>query len=118
MKLLNRRNLAIVIVAVFTLVFAFEINAEDWTRFRGSTGNGVSSKAAPVEWSPEEKYQMENRIAWRGSFLPNCRRRQSIRYLLFGLWVGSKKAGQNRRLETSCRLCQSEVWKNSVGPKD
>lgn len=43
------------LLLAFALAFALAARAENWPRFRGPTGQGVSSeKNLPLEWSPEK----------------------------------------------------------------
>ncbi len=57
---MKSRNLAFVACFFGSLVsLTLPSRAEDWTRFRGTDGNGVSPKPAPVKWSPD------NNLAWQ-----------------------------------------------------
>ena len=45
-------------------------SAEDWTRFRGSDGSGVSKKSAPVKWSPDKNVKWSVELPGAGVSCP------------------------------------------------
>ena len=52
------------------LIFGQNVGAEDWTRFRGTGGAGVSSKAAPVNWSPDKNIKWKTELPGAGVSCP------------------------------------------------
>jgi hypothetical protein len=64
-----RFQLASLAVVGFTLITSIA-NAEDWTRFRGSAGNGVSPTAAPTEWSPDKNLKWKAALPGAGVSSP------------------------------------------------
>ncbi|MEM9411814.1 MAG: PQQ-binding-like beta-propeller repeat protein [Planctomycetota bacterium] len=44
--------------------------AEDWTRFRGSMGTGVSKQSAPTKWSPEKNVKWKAELPGAGVSCP------------------------------------------------
>ncbi len=69
---MNRRQSPIILI-ILGISFCwtlFAVEAEDWTRFRGSEGTGVSSKAAPVKWSPTENLKWSVELPGAGVSCP------------------------------------------------
>ncbi len=44
--------------------------AEDWTRFRGSNGDGISPDSAPTQWSPTENMKWKTKLPGAGVSCP------------------------------------------------
>ena len=49
---------------------AGKLSGEDWTRFRGSNGSGVSKKSAPVKWSPDKNIKWSTELPGAGVSCP------------------------------------------------
>jgi outer membrane protein assembly factor BamB len=65
----NRNPLNICII--FVILFSFMLFAEDWPRFRGPTGQGISEeKNLPVKWSATEGIQWKTEIPGEGYSSP------------------------------------------------
>lgn len=62
------RGASYLLVFLFSLVTSITTNAENWTRFRGPNGQGISSESGlPVEWSSEDNVAWKTKIpgsAW------------------------------------------------------
>ena len=75
-------------IAVAFLLFASSaVSAEDWTRFRGPNGTGVSPDSVPTTWS-ESKPAVEGQAAGIRVVQPDRRRFARLRHLLFRLRHG------------------------------
>ncbi|MGI9519220.1 MAG: PQQ-binding-like beta-propeller repeat protein, partial [Pirellulaceae bacterium] len=56
---------------VVALMFAATLSAEDWSRFRGENGTGVSdSMSVATEWSSDENIQWKMELPGPGSSSP------------------------------------------------
>ncbi len=55
---------------VTVLLISNSIQAEDWTRFRGQMGSGISTTAAPVKWSPSENLKWKTELPGAGVSCP------------------------------------------------
>jgi len=63
------KKFSLLIVLAISLV-ATSLNAEDWSRFRGSDGQGISDSAVPVEWDTDKNVAWSLDLPGAGSSSP------------------------------------------------
>lgn len=69
----NQFPIATLLVAfIVTPLFCFSVDAQtnDWSRFRGPQGNGISDGNAPTKWSPEENIKWKTPLPGAGCSSP------------------------------------------------
>ena len=70
-----KNNFSILIAVISltaTTLFSFAANAQDndWPRFRGTQGSGISEGSAPTEWSPEKNIRWKTALPGAGCSSP------------------------------------------------
>ncbi|QEG21392.1 outer membrane protein assembly factor BamB family protein [Mariniblastus fucicola] len=70
MTQLQTRYFSLAALFAFT-VFTISAEAqEDWPRFRGASGSGISSSSAPTQWGPEKNIQWKTALPGAGASSP------------------------------------------------
>ena len=64
------RAIGILMSICLVSIFVDSTIAEDWTRFRGANAAGMSTKAAPVEWSPKKNIKWNVELPGAGVSCP------------------------------------------------
>ena len=116
------RNIAVSAVAAGTLIAATPCSAGDWTRFRGSNGDGISqdSEETPVEWSAEKNLKWKVALPGPGSSCPIVVGDK----VLVTCWSGygtnqTRSASQSdlrRHLICVDRKTGDKIWSKSIEP--
>ena len=102
-----------------TLATSLIVDAEDWTRFRGPNGSGISdSSNVPVEWSPGNNMKWSIDLPGKGSSSPIILgdRVYITSYTGYGLDKENpgKPADLVRHLLAIDRKTGEEIWRASV----
>ena len=63
-------SLVVVVVGAFGLLMHADAHAEDWSRFRGDQGSGVSTQRVPTTWSDTENLAWKTKLPGKGSSSP------------------------------------------------
>jgi hypothetical protein len=58
------------IAVCMLLAHSSEVQAEDWTRFRGNDGQGIVESVAPLEWTTTEHVEWKLDLPGAGSSSP------------------------------------------------
>ena len=67
----TKTNLALLIFsASIVSLLSHPLHGEDWTRFRGANGAGISKASAPVEWSPDKNLKWKTELPGAGASSP------------------------------------------------
>lgn len=110
------RFISCVLVALISFVWSAFLQAENWTRFRGPNGQGISSETGlPVEWSPQQN------IAWKTP-LPGTGWSSPIVYEDQIFLTAATEEGQSCRIlcvdrNTGTLAWNREVHRQSAGAK-
>ncbi len=112
------RSLQLIAVFIFTFSVSF-VDAEDWTRFRGPNGTGVSkSTSAPTDWAAEKNMKWSKDLPGKGSSCPIVLGDRV--YVTCYTGYGTDKANPGspsdlkRHLISFDRKTGEEVWRSSV----
>ena len=111
-------NRTIAILSI-TLMTATVAHAEDWPRFRGPNGAGVSSsESAPVEWSSTKNLKWEKELPGKGSSSPIVFGDRVYLTCYTGYGLDKANPGQPdqlvRHLLAFDRNSGEEIWRSSV----
>lgn len=111
-----------VITAAWVVCAASRAGAQEWARFRGPNGSGISSaKTIPVRWTPSEvAWRVElpgggesSPVVWGDKLFLTCEHRPSARRMLVALRVSDGK----RLWQRPCRLIRYSLHgRNSYAP--
>lgn len=69
-RLIRSISLVVAVGVLSCLLLVDQVDAEDWTRFRGPNGAGVSKTAVPVNWSPTENLKWKTELPGPGASSP------------------------------------------------
>lgn len=67
-----KTKISVAMLAVAAILFASSISEaqEEWPRFRGADGNGISASSVPTEWSPEKNILWKTELPGAGCSSP------------------------------------------------
>ena len=108
-----------VLIVVFVLLLSATCSAEDWTRFRGPNGSGVStSETIPLEWNDDKNIKWKVDLAGPGSSSPIVFGDRVYLTCYTDYGVDKEEPGQAsalvRHLFCFDRASGKEIWKASV----
>ena len=105
----------------FSTVFLFclsTVEAEDWTRFRGPTGSGISKSSAPLTWDTENNMQWSVDLPGPGSSCPIVLNDRVYLTCYTGYGIDPRNPGVASELKRHL-LCfdrenGKEIWRSTV----
>ena len=94
------------------------LEVEDWTRFRGPNGSGVSSSSAPIEWADETNMKWATELPGPGSSCPIVLNDKVYLTCYTGYGTDRRNPGNpgdlKRHLLCFDRASGKEVWRSTV----
>jgi len=110
----------ILFLTASTLIFT-QVDAADWSQFRGPSGNGISSSTGlPTEWSAEKNITWKTKLPGKGSSSPVLFGNQVFltAYSGYGLSVEDEGSPSDLRLHVIAINRQNGqiMWDESVPP--
>jgi outer membrane protein assembly factor BamB len=106
------------LVVILLLLLSSHTLAEDWSRFRGPNGSGVSNSKAPVEWTLDKNLKWSAELPGKGSSSPIVfgNRVYLTCYTGFGLDKANPGNPDDlvRHLIAFDRDSGEEIWRSSV----
>ncbi len=108
-----------IFAALLASTFAMNASAEDWTRFRGPNGTGVStSTAVPTEWSSEKNMKWSVDLPGKGSSCPIVLGDRVYLTCYTGYGIDKESPGTPselvRHLIAFDKNSGQEIWRSSV----
>ena len=67
---MNQQNLLVLLIGLFLFVCTYELEAQEWTRFRGPNGNGITESKVPVEFSATKNLKWKSQLPGAGVSCP------------------------------------------------
>jgi len=99
-------------------IFLSSSIAEDWTRFRGDAGAGISKKAAPTKWDADTNIKWKAKLPGPGSSCPIVVEDRVYLTCYTGYGMEAKNPGNvsdlKRHLLCFDRASGKEVWRTTV----
>lgn len=111
------RRVALLLVAIVGFAFASEVQATEWTRFRGSDGSAVSDATnLPTEWSDAQHIQWKQPLPGYGASTPVIAGEKML--LTYYSGYGTDKKGERDSLRCHV-LCMNKttgktIWDESI----
>lgn len=101
----------LIIAALSCLVVAVALRAEDWTEFRGPTGEGVAKSALPTEWSPQSNVVWKKPIPGSGWSSPAV-----VKDRIYLTTAVPEKGSKDLSLRALCLDAKTGnvVWNNEI----
>ena len=99
-------------------LFAATSVAEDWTRFRGTAGAGVSDSAAPIKWDANTNIKWKTELPGSGSSCPIVLKDRVYLTCYTGYGEDPKNPGEVKNLKRHIlafdRSNGKEVWRTTI----
>ena len=113
------RTATIAMTALFAVAIVSDASADDWTRFRGPNGTGIStSTAVPTEWSVEKNMKWKIDLPGPGSSCPIVLDGKVYLTCYTGYGLSAEKPGKpselKRHLLCFNRESGKELWRSTV----
>ena len=108
-------RISTIVIVTFAMFFTSTLSADDWSRFRGPTGQGIADSAVPVEWNSSEHVTWSFDLPGAGSSSPIV-----IGNRIFVTCYSGEAAADSRR-HLICVDADSgkELWQRSIdGPQN
>ena len=99
-------------------IFVASAFAEDWTRFRGDAGSGISKSSAPTKWDSNTNLKWKTKLPGPGSSCPIVYQDRVYLTCYTGYGVDPKNPGDpgnlKRHLISFDRSNGQEVWRTTI----
>ena len=112
----------LVLSCILTVALISSVEAEDWTRFRGDTGSGISKSAAPTKWDASTNIKWKTELPGPGSSCPIVLNDRVYLTCYTGYGLDPKEPGEASQLKRHLlcfdRAGGKELWRATVNSEN